>query len=981
MRLGEIMSVRDHLWGVQIATMQWSVAIFCILIGVLMLVAPHHFGPTYTTLPPHPALWAATVLLAGASLIGVVALAPRRSLALVAHAVVGAVLLAFAFVTLGGWIWRINYAALALGTVVAPLLPRARQPERAGGADLFTLVMGMTLGLTGAFVLLSPDPYSASAYRLPSRLYGVASLVSGLVLVCGQLYPVLPRTAFWAAHLLAAVTCFSFLVAAPLPNHAWAMIAYYGGFGAVLTLVPLLGSRLSRIDPTALETRLSLALVAATTLPLIVGLTLSADQEARSARDEALAAQQVHAMALAEHIADAVELHRVVAATLPAGHHHAGTDADAHATLQRFGLTYPDLVRVSLYDAAGDRIVASDDGAPESVAGWQVFEASRSGMGPSLNVRVTPAQQTVLEFGAPIRMPDGRFDGLVVGVFRSDRLVELLARAGKGPGEEAYLVDAGGWSILDPHAQPFGGRPDAPPVAALLRADAPGALTYRSGTGEQLAGYARVPGLGWGVVQERPADAALTGVRADNDLYFGLLLLFLAAAAALGALTGRWLTGPLKALSRAVRTLALDDFSSPLPLTRVTEVGQLTTAVGEMRDRLAARTAERERAEEERDRLMAAIERERAMLARIMASMSDGLVVIDSAQVIRYCNARAGALVGVDSRLLLGRPTAEAFDTVRRSFVEPGAVSAAAGAAVAALAERPTFEVGIVGPPQRDVSVQLFPVADVADVAGVGVGVGILLHDVTAERDLQRTKDELVSVVSHELRTPLATVVGFAELLLTREWSEADRRRFLTVTVEEGRRLTKLINDFLDLQRMEGGRQPIELQSTDLMPILERAVAGAGDDPRRPISLEVAEHLPSVQADAERVQQVLSNLLSNARKYSPTGGAVRVAALVVDGAIQVSVSDQGLGIPPEALHRVFEKFYRVDNSDRRTIKGTGLGLAITREIVETHGGRIWAESSGPGRGARFCFTLPPAADSCVAALPAGQPALSQETRA
>jgi signal transduction histidine kinase len=355
--------------------------------------------------------------------------------------------------------------------------------------------------------------------------------------------------------------------------------------------------------------------------------------------------------------------------------------------------------------------------------------------------------------------------------------------------------------------------------------------------------------------------------------------------------------------------------------------------------------------------------------------MSDGLVVIDSAQVIRYCNARAGALAGVDPRPLLGRPAAEAFDTDCRSFVDPGAVSAAARAAVAALTERPIFEVGIVGPPRRDVSVQLFPVAD---VAGTGVGVGVLLHDVTAERDLQRTKDELVSVVSHELRTPLATVIGFAELLLTREWSEAERRRFLTITVDEGRRLTKLINDFLDLQRMEGGRQPIELRSTELIPILERAVAGAGDDPLRPISLEVAEHLPSVRADAERVQQVLSNLISNARKYSPTGGAVRVAARVVDGAVQVSVSDQGLGIPSEALHRVFEKFYRVDNSDRRTIKGTGLGLAITREIVEAHGGRIWAESPGPGRGARFCFTLPPAGDSGAAALPAGRPALARE---
>ncbi len=220
-----------------------------------------------------------------------------------------------------------------------------------------------------------------------------------------------------------------------------------------------------------------------------------------------------------------------------------------------------------------------------------------------------------------------------------------------------------------------------------------------------------------------------------------------------------------------------------------------------------------------------------------------------------------------------------------------------------------------------------------------------------------RAKDEAVSVVSHELRTPLAALVGFAELLLTRDYPEAERRQFLTVMVQEGRRLTALINDFLDLQRMESGRQALTLGPLDPRVVVERAVASVGDDADRPIVLEFPLLLPPVLADADRIQQVLGNLLSNARKYSPHGGPIHLSARRVEGTLEFEIRDRGLGIPADALPRLFEKFYRVDNSDRRAIKGTGLGRAICRKIVEGHGGRVWAESDGLGQGTTVRFTL------------------------
>jgi signal transduction histidine kinase len=239
------------------------------------------------------------------------------------------------------------------------------------------------------------------------------------------------------------------------------------------------------------------------------------------------------------------------------------------------------------------------------------------------------------------------------------------------------------------------------------------------------------------------------------------------------------------------------------------------------------------------------------------------------------------------------------------------------------------------------------------------------------ERD--RLKDELVGVVSHELRTPLTTILGFTELLRTRQWSEEERQELLEIMQQEGARLTELLNDLLELQRQESGRAPIVPQVVQVDQLCRQAASAAGEDPLRPLRLRVPSDLPPVLADANRIHQVLSNLISNARKYSPDGGTVGIAARAVDGAVEIAVSDRGLGFPPEAQDQLFGKFYRVDSPERRGITGTGLGLAICKRIVEEHGGRIWAASPGPGQGSTFAFTLPRAPAGARAAPAATEP--------
>ncbi|MFN8523969.1 MAG: GAF domain-containing protein [Chloroflexota bacterium] len=391
---------------------------------------------------------------------------------------------------------------------------------------------------------------------------------------------------------------------------------------------------------------------------------------------------------------------------------------------------------------------------------------------------------------------------------------------------------------------------------------------------------------------------------------------------------------------------------------------ELENAIADLNDQIL----ERKRAEAAQMRLSAQVERERATLEAVMSGMTDGLIVMDAYGSIRYVNERTCQFFGVDSDEMLKRGFEELLPLVANHLADPEGTFATYRAAAARAEMHPSFEIALAGGTVRDLRAQLFPVVD---GSGESRGTGMLLRDVTTETDLARTKDELVSVVSHELRTPLASIVGFSGLLLEREFPEKKRRQFLSAILEDGKHLTQLIDNFLDLQRMASGRNKIEPAACALSEMVAQSVRIVGEDPERPIAVDLPRDLPDLFADRERVVQVLINLLSNARKYSPEGGPVHVSARADGLVVEVTVADSGLGLPPEALESLFERFYRVDNSDRRQIEGTGLGLAICRQLVEAHGGRIWAESDGLGSGSRFRFTLPVVGADSATCVPFG----------
>jgi signal transduction histidine kinase len=228
---------------------------------------------------------------------------------------------------------------------------------------------------------------------------------------------------------------------------------------------------------------------------------------------------------------------------------------------------------------------------------------------------------------------------------------------------------------------------------------------------------------------------------------------------------------------------------------------------------------------------------------------------------------------------------------------------------------------------------------------------------------LNRAKSEFVSIVSHEFRTPLTGIQGFSEMMRDEELTLDEMREYAGDINKDAQRLNRMINEMLDLDRMESGRMTMHPERMELNAVIaDVADRVRPNAPNHTLTLDLQPDLPQIHADRDRMTQVASNLLNNAVKYSPTGGRITVTTRAVGGELRLDVRDEGLGIPPDALESIFERYSRVDSLATKDIQGTGLGLPIVRQIVQLHGGKVWAESE-LGRGSVFHVVLPLAGSS------------------
>jgi two-component system phosphate regulon sensor histidine kinase PhoR len=336
---------------------------------------------------------------------------------------------------------------------------------------------------------------------------------------------------------------------------------------------------------------------------------------------------------------------------------------------------------------------------------------------------------------------------------------------------------------------------------------------------------------------------------------------------------------------------------------------------------------------------------ERSRLEGVLNSSIDAVLAVDAGGKITFANAAAEALFVRPHDELVGNPFG--WVVPEEGPIEALRASREEGESQSVISERPNHQY---------LQVVTTPIAEGGDWAALAV-----FHDVTDVRRTEQVRRDFIANVSHELRTPLASIKSLIETLEGGALEEPDTAKdFLLRANQEVDRLVRLVEELLELSRIESGGVPLVREPVDLVAVIDGAVerlrpqasAGGVD-----LSWESANGLPVIEGDAERLERVMVNLLLNALKFTPAGGSIRVHAAQENGAVAVFVTDTGTGISADDLPRVFERFYKADRA--RGSSGTGLGLAIVKHTVEAHGGRVSAQSE-EGRGATFSFTIPQA---------------------
>ena len=419
------------------------------------------------------------------------------------------------------------------------------------------------------------------------------------------------------------------------------------------------------------------------------------------------------------------------------------------------------------------------------------------------------------------------------------------------------------------------------------------------------------------------ALSALAVLVSDDGIpWLGLVAALVIALVAWRAL--RAIARPLTELTNATRAIAAGR-EPTFPDSRVPEIIDHVGALRSMASELAARVD--------------GLRRERKEAHTLIEALVDGVIAAGPDGAIVTCNAAARRLLGyADSAPL--PPIEELFHAKQAQELLR-----------AALAGR-DVERAELALDDRELLLDARPLT--------GGGVLLVLHDVTRLRRLEAVRRDFVANVSHELKTPLTSIAGYAETLAAQTSLDAEARRFAETILSNARRMQRLVDDLLDLSRVESGSWQPTPQRVDVERAVREAWSAVGDHaaaPRAELEIGITPDARTLSVDPLALRQILTNLLDNAVRHTPPGGRITVAAGVSREAVTLSVHDTGSGIPSEHLARIFERFYRVDPARSRAHGGTGLGLAIVKHLVEAHGGRVEAESM-IGRGTTIRMTFP-----------------------
>ncbi|HEV7366871.1 MAG TPA: ATP-binding protein [Gemmatimonadales bacterium] len=483
-------------------------------------------------------------------------------------------------------------------------------------------------------------------------------------------------------------------------------------------------------------------------------------------------------------------------------------------------------------------------------------------------------------------------------------------------GHRITLIGRDGWVRADSDfppgpLPPIQNHSQRPEVRAAL-AGHRGVASRRSETVGRLLLYVAMPG-GPGVVRVAAGlDQVDEIVSRAQQAIAGAALLAIVIGSILALAAGRSIARPLVEIGSAARDIAAG--APPrFPRSGIPDIDILVQALREMHHQLGDRFEQ--------------LRREQAETAALVQSMVEGVIAADERGRIVTLNPAARRMLGYsETDALPGLPelfrvkaAREVVDAVRR------------------------------GQPVQDRELEMDDRVFLMNARPLPSGGAVLvIHDLTEMRRLEAMRRDFVANVSHELKTPLTSISGYAETLLTDTPDPETTRRFLSTIATNARRMQRLVDNLLDLARLEAGRWQPEREPIDVAEAARDTWDALRDGSRAlavDFAVEVADDADTVLADADAIRQVLTNLLDNSLRYTPRGGRIVCRSRVEGDGVSISVADNGSGIVPEHLPRIFERFYRSDPSRSREEGGTGLGLAIVKHLVEAHGGRVSAESS------------------------------------
>lgn len=427
-------------------------------------------------------------------------------------------------------------------------------------------------------------------------------------------------------------------------------------------------------------------------------------------------------------------------------------------------------------------------------------------------------------------------------------------------------------------------------------------------------------------------DDVYAQMRDINSIFTKGTLLAITVTALLGILVARTITKPLTEMKKQAQVMATGDFSQKVDVKGNDEIGQLAVTFNDLNDKLKLSQA--------------TTEGERRKLSSVLSNMSDGVIATDRLGAITLMNAPASKLIGHTFEQVQGQSLLDVLDI--NDQIEDISEMEQAGSMVIDLSSED----------QHLLIKANFSLVE--DENHEMNGFILVISDVTEQERVAQERREFVSNVSHELRTPLTTMRSYIEALNDGAWQDPEiAPRFLDVTQNETDRMIRLVNDLLQLTKMDHKETSMMKSRVNFTDFFNRVIDRF--EMNKDENMNFERNLPKrpiyVWIDEDKITQVLDNVISNAIKYSPKGGTVRFSAHSTRKQLRVSISDEGIGMPPDTVDKIFDRFYRVDKSRTREMGGTGLGLAIAREMIDAHHGKIWAESE-EGKGTSVLFTLP-----------------------